>query len=355
MHSKRLLQFSIFIALCSIFFLYPGEISLFQRSANNSLAFGESHKEVAPASQPTKIMVDFLPSITANGYFVIDKDTGTPILQNNGHDKFFPASTTKIITALTILDYLSPGDILTIKRSLLEGQHLGFQPGQKFTLENLLFAILVHSANDGAYAIADNYPKGYGAFIQKMNEKAKSLGLTNSNFKNPAGLDDPAQYTTPFDLALAARNLLLNPLLARIVATKSITISDVNFNDFYELSNVNRLLGTIPGVGGLKTGFTEVAGQNLVSFYRHEGHDFIIVVVKSTDRFQDTENIINWIKINIVYKNPLLPIPSPKINQVTPTSVVSPSIFLPSPSPIPQLSPLPSPLMRPSLRKIDIR
>lgn len=125
--------------------------------------------------------------------------------------------------------------------------------------------------------------------------------MKNSNFKNPAGFDAFGQHTTPYDLALAGRALLHNKTLAKMVSTKSITISDVDFKYFHPLHNVNRLLGEVQGVGGLKTGFTIDAGENLMTFYKNNGHQFLIVVLNSEDRFADTTQIVDWINANVGY------------------------------------------------------
>ena len=128
--------------------------------------------------------------------------------------------------------------------------------------------------------------------------------MQNSNFKNPAGLDASGQFSTPFDLAVAAREVLHNKHLKKMVGTKEITISDVDYRVFHRLSNVNTLLGQIQGVGGLKTGYTENAGENLVSFYkRRDGKEFVMVVLKSEDRFEDTKAIIDWLQ-RIQYTDP---------------------------------------------------
>ncbi|HLL60376.1 MAG TPA: hypothetical protein VK338_01545, partial [Candidatus Nitrosocosmicus sp.] len=158
--------------------------------------------------------------------------------------------------------------------------------------------------NDAAYVIADKYPGGYDVFIQQMNKRAEELHMKNSSFINPAGLDAGGQYSSPYDLALAGRELLKNKELSKIVSTKSITVSDVDFTYFHPLTNVNKLLGEIPGVGGLKTGYTEDAGQNLISFYKKNNHQFLIVILKSDDRFIDTRAIINWIDTNIKFLSP---------------------------------------------------
>ena len=176
---------------------------------------------------------------------------------------------------------------------------MGLVQNERITVENLLYGILVHSGNDASYAIADEYV--FDRFVERMNEKAKELYMNDSRLTNPAGLDDFNQYISPFDLALAGRELLKNQYLAKIVSTKEITISDVDFQVFHRLSNVNKLLGEIQGIGGLKTGYTENAGENLVSFYKHNGHQFIIVIIKSLNRFIDTKNVVLWIDQNIDY------------------------------------------------------
>lgn len=173
--------------------------------------------------------------------------------------------------------------------------------GERITAENLLYGILVHSGNDAAYALADNY--GFEKFLDLMKLKADQLSMTNSHFVDPAGLDEFNQYTSPFDLAIAARTLLENSELKKMVATKQITIADVDFKYFHKLSNVNKLLGEVQGIGGLKTGFTENAKENLVSFYKSNGHQFIIVILRSEDRFEDTRQVISWINSNVDYFN----------------------------------------------------
>ena len=215
--------------------------------------------------------------------------------------KLFPASTTKILTALVAYDVYKPDQVITVKKTIDDGQVMGLVIGEKITFENILYGMLVYSGNDAAYVLADNY--GYQKFIDLMNAKAKSLGMKNSQFVNPNGLDSASQYSSAFDLSLAARELLKNPYLAKIVSIKEITISDVDFKYFHRLESVNKLLGEIQGLGGLKTGYTENAGENLVSFYKKNGHQFVIVILKSLDRFDDTRNIISWIEANVGYQN----------------------------------------------------
>lgn len=242
------------------------------------------------------------PFLTAGSVYVIDLASATPLFEKNPHAKLYPASTVKVITALTAADSMKFDDVLTVKRVIEEGQVMDLVKNEKMTFESLLYGLLVHSGNDAAYVIADNYPDGYAAFIAAMNKKAASLGMKNSHFQNPAGLDNATQYVSAFDLTLAGRELLKNKELSKIVSTKSITVSDVDYTRFHPLFNVNRLLGEIPGVAGLKTGKTDLAGENLITLYKKNGHQYLIVLLKSEDRFTDTQSLVQWIDAHVQFQ-----------------------------------------------------
>ena len=290
--------FSLFFTL--LFLFYPGDSYYFHLFAYNREAINKTTPALKLKINPIPYLkLPYYPQVSAEGIYLVDLPSFTPVFERNAQQRFLPASTTKIMTALVAYDLYKSEYIITVKQITEEGQVMHLIPGEKITVENLLYGTLVHSANDAAFALANNY--GREKFMKKVNEKAKSLGMNNSNFKNPAGLDSQNQYTTPFDLTLAARELLKNPYLSKIVSTKEITISDVDFKYFHQLTNVNKLLGEIQGLGGLKTGYTENAGENLVSFYKKNGHRFVIVILKSLDRFNDTRNIIKWIEENIEY------------------------------------------------------
>lgn len=296
------LKFYLLFTFFTLFFLfYPGDSYYFRIFAFNRKAFEKKEQRLAFNVNPVPYLKSpfYFPETTAEGVYVVDLPSFSPILERNKRLKFLPASTTKIITALVAYDVYEPDQVISVRRVVEEGQIMGLQIGEKITVENLLYGILVHSGNDAAYVLAENY--GYDKFIDLMNKKAAALKMMNSHFANPAGLDNGDQYTTPFDLALAAREILKNHYLAKIVSTKEITISDVDFKYFHQLSNVNQLLGEIAGIGGLKTGYTIEAGENLVSLYKKNGHEFIIVILKSLDRFQDTRNVVNWIEENVAY------------------------------------------------------
>lgn len=294
----------LFIFYTLLFLFYPGNTYYFDIFAFNRNLFAE---DKSPKQELVKRSIPYLrinqpPKVSAEGIYIVDLESFTPIFERSAHTKFLPASTTKVITALVAYDIYSPDDVITIKNPRGEGQTIGLVDGERITFENLLYGMLVHSGNDAAYALAG--ARDYNQFVGLMNEKANKLNMKHSHFTNPAGLDNPENYSTPYDMALAARELLRNKDLSRIVSIRDITISDVDFKYFHRLTNVNKLLGEVAGLGGLKTGYTETAGENLISFYKHGGHDYIIVVLKSLDRFEDTKNIINWMNSNVDYITP---------------------------------------------------
>lgn len=252
-----------------------------------------------PAPYPTN-KTGFYPGqeISAEGVVVYDVVSGIKLFGRNEDEVLSPASTTKIMTALVSLDTYGLDDVVTVGTVANNGQVMGLIPGEQMTVENLLYGALVFSGNDAAWALAEHYPGGVEAFVAAMNAKAKALHLTHTNFSNPVGYDDPIHKMTATDLARLAAFALTNKTIAKIVAIPQITISDITYTHFHALTNVNQLLGKIPGVAGIKTGWTEEAGENLVTLVERQGHRVIIVVLKSQDRFKDTISLINWTYAN---------------------------------------------------------
>jgi serine-type D-Ala-D-Ala carboxypeptidase (penicillin-binding protein 5/6) len=244
----------------------------------------------------------FTPDITAESAIIVDDTSKVIVFEKNPQLRFSMASTTKIMTALTALDYYRDFDIITVKNTDIEGVVIGLSIGEKLTFKDLLYALLLPSANDAAFALADNYPGGRVAFVKKMNEKASLLKLNYTHFSDPAGLDDDGNYTIVTDLVRLTSNALNNQKFALVVATKHKTIT--TDHNIYLLNNLNKLLGE-DGVFGVKTGFTQGAGEVLVTSKNEQGHTFILIVMKSTDRFADTKKLLDLISDNISYINPL--------------------------------------------------
>jgi len=243
------------------------------------------------------------PSITAKAGIILDRGSQVILFEKNSQLRFSMASTTKIMTALIALNYYKPDDILTIKRSYVAGSGLNFYLGEKFRFIDLMYAMMLPSANDAAQAIADNYPGGSDAFVKQMNAKAQSLHLSNTHYSDPVGLDDDGDYSTVIDMARLSSYAISNPTFVEITSTKYKTIYTSDFSRSYPLTNLNQLLG-IDGVTGIKTGTTEGAGEVLVTSMIRNGHTYIIVVMDSLDRFGDTTALLNFIDSNVKYVVP---------------------------------------------------
>lgn len=287
----------IFLVLFGAFFiLIPGQNAYFAKKLELKPYKPWPFLVPTPAPYPVN-QTNYYPGveITATGVVLLDVDSGVYLYKRNENDLLSPASTTKILTALIALDSYDLDDVVTVKTVANDGQVMGLVPGERITVENLLYGALIHSGNDAAWALADHYPGGVDAFVIAMNQKAKELHLEKSSFANPVGYDDPNQKMTPMDLARLGSVALNNKVIAKMVAIPQITISDVTHTYFHPLKNVNQLLGKIPGVGGIKTGWTEEAGENLISLVERNGHRVIIVVLHSLDRFGDTAKLIDWV------------------------------------------------------------
>ncbi|MGA2911203.1 MAG: serine hydrolase [Candidatus Levyibacteriota bacterium] len=246
------------------------------------------------------IKTDFVPEISATGALIMDADSKMVLYSKNPDLRFSTASTIKIMTALVALDHFRLSDVLTVDNPSDDGSVLGLVQDEKMTFENLLYAMLLPSANDAALTIAQNYPGGQSAFVKAMNDKAETLELYNTQYADPAGLADEGDYTTPFDLARLASFAMQNAEFRKIVGTKEITISDVSDSHVYDLQNLNILLGQ-DGVNGVKTGYTEEAGQVLVTSKEDQGKTIIIVVMGSDDRFTDTQILLDLVSNNLTY------------------------------------------------------
>jgi len=260
----------------------------------------QSPFRISPEAKMPIIKTEFIPLISATGAIIMDATSKVVLYAKNPSIKSSTASTAKIMTALLALDYFKPNDILTVKEATGEGSVLGLVQNEKMTFEDFLYAMLLPSANDAALAISQNYPGGEQNFIKAMNNKAKILKLFNTHYLDPAGLLDLGDYTTPFDMARLASFAVQNSEIKKIVGTKEHVINDVSGTYVYDLKNLNILLGE-DGVNGVKTGYTEEAGQVLVTSKEEQGKTIIIVVMKSGDRFKDTEKLLDLVSNNLSY------------------------------------------------------
>lgn len=243
------------------------------------------------------------PVLSGQGVIAVDATTNVTLYEKNADMQLYPASTTKIITALVALDYYQPQQILTVMDPTVEGQKMGLVIGEQMTFLDMLNGLLIYSANDAALTLADNYAGGREAFVNAMNTKVQELHLDHSHFSNPAGLDDPTQFTTARDMVRVAEFAMRNPIFANIVGTKNKIITDTTGRFSYSLSNVNQLLGTLPGVIGVKTGYTDAARENLVTDVVRKDHNIFVTILGSEDRFGETTELVNWIYENYSWQS----------------------------------------------------
>lgn len=270
----------------------------------NSEASQGSTKEITKEVSYPKPVPNYqeVPVTSAQAVAIIDSKTGISLYEKNSNTRHLPASTTKMMTALIVLENCLPSDVVTVKTVQKEGTQMGLEIGDRLTVENLLYGLLLSSGNDAAYALANACSPSYNDFIQSMNQKAIDLDMKNSHFINPAGFDDNLQYSSALDLARLAKVVVANPLIAKIVSTKSTVVTDVTGNRTYALDNVDKLLGVVAGLEGVKTGQTEGSLGIFISKITRDGNTIIMSVLGSNDRFGDTEKFIDW-----VFKNHIWP------------------------------------------------
>jgi D-alanyl-D-alanine carboxypeptidase (penicillin-binding protein 5/6) len=222
--------------------------------------------------------------LAAQSAALVDSYSGEFLYTKNADAKQYPASSTKILTALIVIEAGNLDQMVTVapEDAKVEPSSLNLKPGQQFTRRQLLFGMLLKSANDVAMCLARDNAGSVPAFAEKMNLRAAELGATSSHFVNPHGLHDPEHYTTAHDLVLIARAAMQQPLFRQIVSTIYYTWRTPN-GEVDELRNHNRLLRHFAGCNGLKTGYTRPAQQVLVSSALRGGHE-VISVVLHTDK-----------------------------------------------------------------------
>jgi serine-type D-Ala-D-Ala carboxypeptidase (penicillin-binding protein 5/6) len=220
------------------------------------------------------------PNVFAESAAVIDSFSGEFVFLKNENTLQYPASSTKILTALLVIEAGDLDKQVTVDPSdtKVEPTKLDLQPGEQYTRRQLLYGLMLKSANDVAMALARDNAGSIEAFAEKMNRRAVELGATNSHFVNPNGLHDPSHYTTAHDLALIARVAMEQPFFRQLVGTIYYTWKSPK-GVVYQLRNHNRLLRHFAGCNGLKTGYTRAAQQVLVSSALREGHEVISVVL----------------------------------------------------------------------------
>ncbi len=220
----------------------------------------------------------------------MDAASGRILYEKDAHTRRLIASTTKLMTALVAVEATEDLEqVVTVKREYqAEGSSMYLGVGEQLTIRELLYGLLLSSGNDAALAIAGGCAGDVETFVGWMNDRAGELGMADTHFANPNGLDHEAHYSTAYDMALLAREVLSHEVLVELVSTKSATVAGRS------LVNHNKLLWRYEGCTGMKTGYTDAAGRTLVSSARRNGQDLICVTLKDRDDWNDHARLLDY-------------------------------------------------------------
>ena len=238
------------------------------------------------------------PVLKARSAIVMDLDTGTTLFQLDPHGRHAPASLTKVVTALVALDDLRLDQLITVPASInqlpWDSTRMGLRVGERLTVRELLFGLFLNSGNDAAITLSEAVmPRP--AFMARMNAKAAALGMADTHFVNPIGLDDPAHYSSAADLARAAVELTRRfPTVAAMASIASLTLPATSTHHAYALYNLNDLVRKYPGATGLKTGWTGRAGGCLIATATREGQHLLVVVMGSPRVFEEAAALLDY-------------------------------------------------------------
>jgi len=303
MGKKPALMFVVFLLIwaCSIFFtqdagktqtlkgyVYTKESLLYK----NTLIYSY---DPDPNWMPVVIKdMSEAPKVMGKSAILVDIDSGEILFEKNGSQKLPIASLTKIMTAVIALEHKDIKNEITISKtaSQIGENSMQIGEGEIYTLEELLYGLILNSGNDAAYAISESVAGDTPTFVYWMNVKAKELGLKNTRFTDPSGLDDGNESSAE-DLARLTRYALQNPLFEKMASTIEIELISEKHKYIY-LQNQTNLLTTYPGVAGVKTGYTEKAGLCLVTYAENEGKRLAGVVLNSVDRKGDMILLLDW-------------------------------------------------------------
>lgn len=280
----------VFFLIASSLFITPTIV--FPRKESIELS-------VAPIPQVTKFT---RPHINAAAAIIYDPRSSVVLFDKNADIPLPPASTTKIVTAMIVLQNYQLEEAIQVDGVKTDGQKMKLIEGEQISIKSLLDGLLIFSANDAAEILAGNFSGGRRRFIEAMNKIAADLHLSNTHFTNPSGLFEDNHFSTVRDLAKIAIYAMKNPILARVVGTKEKTVTSLDGNIVHKLTNLNALLWDVPGVLGIKTGKTDEGGEALVTFVERDGNQLIIVVLGSVDRFGDTRELIDWTYQNHIWQ-----------------------------------------------------
>lgn len=229
-------------------------------------------------------------AVSAKAAILMHADSGRVLYEKNADEHMLIASTTKIMTAIVVLEHCELDDLVEVdsRSAGIEGSSMYLKAGESYTVEDLLYGLLLASGNDAASALALHVADSMEEFAELMNAKAAELGMTESSFKNAHGLDEEGHYSTARDMAKLAAYCMGNEDFARIAGTVSHTVGEQT------LVNHNRLLREYDGCLGLKTGYTMAAGRTLVTCAERDGARYVCVTLNDPDDWDDHKALYDW-------------------------------------------------------------
>ncbi|MBM4121600.1 MAG: D-alanyl-D-alanine carboxypeptidase [Nitrospira sp.] len=289
------LRFAVTAAVLALPLSFPSLSQAAARSSSHSsTASAASRAGFFDGSRPFGLYRGHRPQ--AHGILLKDLTTGRTLYEYAADRRLSPASLTKIMSALVILEYGQLQDHATVSRRAAAAPkiHLRLRAGQVFRLEDLLKAMLITSANDACLAAVEHVAGTEERFVELMNIKAGTLGLSDTHFSNACGFDSPTHYATAADLARLSEVALQHPIFRALVKEELEVISAVNVNRTFLLKTTNRLLGRMPGIEGVKTGFTSRAGRCLIAKVSQDGKELLLVLLHANRRWNTATSLINY-------------------------------------------------------------
>lgn len=234
--------------------------------------------------------------VSAASAIVLEASTGRVLYEKNAHEKMPMASTTKVMTALVALDYGNLSDVVTVSKNAsgVEGSSIWLSAGEKMTLSDMLYGLMLASGNDAAVAIAEHVGGSLDGFVELMNKKAQEIGAYNTHFANPNGLPAEGHYTTAFDLALICARAMQNENFCEIVKTQYKTLPWEGHEWDRVVKNKNKILWNYEGGNGIKTGYTKEAGKCLTAAAQRDSMQLVSVVLSAPDMFNDCMALMDY-------------------------------------------------------------
>ena len=241
--------------------------------------------------------------VNARCAIALDKNSHEVLYEQNAYEIVPMASTTKILTSLIAIeqDNLEVPVTISKKAATIRGSKVGYKENEVVKLKELIFGLMFKSGNDAAIAIAEHIGGSVEGFAEIMNHYARSIGILDSHFESPHGLDSSEHYSSAYDLAILTCKGMDNDLFREVVGSKSISKEKYDFTRDY--NNINKILWKIPEANGVKTGYTGQAGKCLVSSVNHNGKDIIIVVLNCPDRWNVTDKIYQHVQETVAFGN----------------------------------------------------